>query len=139
MNKKFGFWPILALAIFLGLGIAQELYQDQPRPPEGKIFQIDAPEPLQYCQSMDAAEPTTPVVYAQNADPETTADTAPEENGGILGFLKMHWIALLSAFMVFVEAIVRLTPTEKDNSVFNFLKYLFDKVFPNRSSSGGLH
>lgn len=138
MKNKFGFWPYLAIAIFFGLGFVQEFDSDQHSPPQGMAMHQEYDAPQCYVGE-DASEPTTPVVYAQ-ADPDIPdPDSAPEENGGILGFLKMHWIALLSALLVFLEAIVRLTPTEKDNSVFNFLKYLFDKIFPNRSSNGGLH
>lgn len=66
-------------------------------------------------------------------------DPGPAKSGGLLGFIKDYWALLLPAILALVEVIVRITPTTKDDSVFNFLKYLLDKIIPNARAGGGQH
>mgnify|MGYP000110664597 CR=1 FL=1 len=37
------------------------------------------------------------------------------------------------------ELIVRLTPSEKDNSILNAVKGFIDKILPNLTKDGGIH
>jgi len=64
-------------------------------------------------------------------DPNTT-EVAPTGN-----FFTNNWIALLGGILVFIELIVRLTPSEKDNSIFNWLAALINALIPNLKKGGG--
>lgn len=75
--------------------------------------------------------PPAPTQFYQTVDPEPTG------SGGILGFLQDNWLALLFGFLGFVEVVIRLTPTETDNSIFNIIKRLLDAWFPNVNKAGG--
>lgn len=55
----------------------------------------------------------------------------------MLEFLKENWVPLLFGLMGFVEVIVRLTPTEKDNSIFNLIMTVLNALIPNRAKGGG--
>lgn len=52
-------------------------------------------------------------------------------------FLKDNWIALLLGLLGFIELIVRLTPSTKDNSIFNWLATLINALLPNIKKGGG--
>lgn len=52
-------------------------------------------------------------------------------------FIKNNWIALLMGLLGFIELIVRLTPTEKDNSIFNWITALINALLPNLKKGGG--
>jgi hypothetical protein len=58
---------------------------------------------------------------------------------GVGDFLRLYWGKLLLGLLGFVELIVRLTPTEKDNSIFNLLYSIINALIPNLKSSGGTH
>lgn len=55
------------------------------------------------------------------------------------GFLLQHWRSILAALLVFIESILRLTPSEKDNSIFNIIKRILDYFLPNKDPTGGVH
>lgn len=52
-------------------------------------------------------------------------------------FLKENWVALLFGLLGFIEVIVRITPTEKDNTVLEYIKKLLSVFIPNRKKYGG--
>jgi len=87
-----------------------------------------------------------PIAYSQAdspptinvEDPETPAPVE-ENSGGFWGLVKTHWGAILSAFLIFIESIIRITPSNKDNSIFSFIKFILDKIIPNARSGGGTH
>ena len=56
----------------------------------------------------------------------------------MLQFIQEHWVALLLALLAFIEVIVRLTPTEKDNTIFAIVKRIINLFIPNRKKAGGL-
>lgn len=108
-----------------------------PRPALPDTQVQAAPAPLVYAYPGDSyslprvERQPTPLMY-YNA-PSYTAEQA---NGGLGEFLRQNWLALLLGFLAFVEVIVRLTPTETDNSIFNILKRLLDAWFPNVNKQG---
>jgi len=57
----------------------------------------------------------------------------------VVSFLSDNYIAILFAFLAFVEVIVRLTPTKKDDSILSFIMNIINAIFPNKSSDGGTH
>lgn len=72
---------------------------------------------------------------------EGGAQVVPEqtnvENGSSGNFLLDNWGALLLGLLGFVDLIARLTPSEKDNSIVNFLVSLFNTIIPNMKKGGG--
>lgn len=52
-------------------------------------------------------------------------------------FLLDNWGAILLGLLGFFDLIARLTPTEKDNSIVNFLMSLFNTLIPNLKKGGG--
>lgn len=48
-----------------------------------------------------------------------------------------QWILLGLAIFHVAEVIVRLTPTEKDDSILNKIKSVLDAVIPNIKKGGG--
>lgn len=53
----------------------------------------------------------------------------------------MTWREAILALFALIEIVLRLTPSENDNSLFNkvvtFATYILDFVIPNRKKSGG--
>ena len=44
----------------------------------------------------------------------------------------MKWTEILLAVLGIAEIIVRLTPTEKDNSILNKIMWVVNKLIPNK-------
>jgi|TARA_R100001594_G_C3924458_1_gene236566 hypothetical protein len=44
----------------------------------------------------------------------------------------MEWKEILIAILGIAEIIVRLTPTEKDNSILNKIMWVINKLVPNK-------
>jgi hypothetical protein len=44
----------------------------------------------------------------------------------------MEWKEILLAILGIAEIIVRLTPTEKDNSILNKIMWVVNKIVPNK-------
>ncbi len=79
-----------------------------------------------------------PAVQAQEeggvpATPEKT-NVVQETTGN---FFSDNWGALLMGLLGFADVVARLTPTEKDNSIVNFLMTLFNAIIPNFKKGGG--
>ena len=53
--------------------------------------------------------------------------------------LKENWVELLLGLMAFAKIVVNLTPSEKDNKVFDWLDKLIDVFIPNNKKGGGVH
>ena len=90
--------------------------------------------------------------YSFAVDNQSTAPAAlTQEEGGIQAepeqinvgqetaghFFSDNWGALLMGLLGFVDLIARLTPSEKDNSIVNFLMTLFNAIIPNFKKGGG--
>ena len=90
---------------------------------------------------------TAPVAMAQedggvtstNSDTEDPNTTVGElvEPVGEGNFFSDNWIALVLGLLAFIDLVARLTPTEKDNSIVNFLMTLFNSLIPNFKKGGG--
>jgi hypothetical protein len=85
---------------------------------------------------------TAPLALIQEeggADPaeSTTGESVsePAEGGN---FFVDDWGALLMGLLGFVDMVARLTPTEKDNSIVNFLMMLFNAKIPNLKKGGAV-
>ncbi len=82
-----------------------------------------------------------PAASAQEEGGEDLQGTTIEKSvpelveGG--NFLTDNWGVLLLGLLGFFDLIVRLTPTEKDNSIVNFLLTVFNAIIPNFRKGGG--
>lgn len=54
-------------------------------------------------------------------------------------YLRENAISSIGYILLFMEVMVRLTPTEKDNAWLSWLKKIFDTLIPNRKTGGGTH
>lgn len=101
---------------------------------------------------VSAIEPTHPTEVGLNEDSmplsptaiEAPANTVPVETPDswwvpLLAWLKSNWGEALALFFVLGEFIVRLTPTDRDNAWFLWLRTLIDKLIPNLRAGGGKH
>lgn len=52
-------------------------------------------------------------------------------------FLTDNWGKLVIGLLAFAEVVVRITPTEKDNTVLNYLSRIINALIPNRRKDGG--
>lgn len=165
MKNNFGRWPLIALLLILGGFVAQKfqvanddlkafkadravIENAQSQTPGVKPLAQLTPLPEKSLQPVipdKYKEPPTPVAYSQGPE-ATTADVGDEEtpapkedSGGVWGFIKANWGLLATALLGFVEAIVRITPSNKDNSILSFLKFILDKIIPNARAGGGTH
>ncbi|HCY39963.1 MAG TPA: hypothetical protein DHV48_01155 [Prolixibacteraceae bacterium] len=76
------------------------------------------------------------LVQEEGGDPLTPEQTNVEQQSAG-NFLTDHWGALLLGLLGFFDLVARLTPTEKDNSVVNFLLTIFNAIIPNFRKGGG--
>ena len=51
----------------------------------------------------------------------------------IMELSQIDWTTLVWSLIAIVEVVVRLTPSEKDNSILNKVIWFIDKVIPNRT------
>jgi hypothetical protein len=50
-----------------------------------------------------------------------------------------NWAIILPAALAFAEVIVRITPSEKDNSILNWIMKGVDWLIKNKKTGGGTH
>lgn len=81
------------------------------------------------------------IAPAASTKEEGGAQVTPEqtnvEQEKAKNFLTDNWGALLLGLLGFLDLVVRLTPTEKDNSIVNFLLTVFNAIIPNFRKGGG--
>lgn len=140
-------WPLLAIVLFLGALVTQKYlvaridYIDSVNTTESVID--PAPTSIGMVQVVpEAARPV--LVQAQvQTDPEpaqvnTDMPVSPEEDDvGWLTYVKNNLVTIVSSLIALLEIIVRLTPTERDNSLLSAIKAIIDKFIPNRRTGGG--
>ena len=98
-------------------------------------------------QASNSSDQTSFVVDNQNSAPAALS----QEEGGVQAppeqtnvgqettgnFFSDNWGALVMGILGFIDLVTRLTPTEKDNSIVNFLMTLFNAIIPNFKKGGG--
>lgn len=63
----------------------------------------------------------------------------PVESVSIVEFFKTNWIPLIGGILGLAEVVVRLTPSEKDNSILKKITDILFFFIPNLSKGGGVH
>ena len=51
----------------------------------------------------------------------------------IMELSEIDWTTLVWSLIAIIEVVVRLTPSEKDNSILNKVIWFIEKVIPNRT------
>ena len=100
--------------------------------------QVQASNPSDQTSFVVDNQSTAPAALAQEeggvqAEPEQT--NVGQESAG--NFFSDNWGALLMGILGFIDLVARLTPTEKDNSIVNFLMTLLNSIIPNLKKGGG--
>ncbi|MBS1641551.1 MAG: hypothetical protein JSR11_03650 [Bacteroidetes bacterium] len=57
-------------------------------------------------------------------------------------YITDNWETILSILVISMpvfDAIVRLTPTKKDDTILSIIQKLLDKFLPNKKTGGGTH
>jgi len=54
-------------------------------------------------------------------------------------FFTENWGKILAGIIGLAEIIVRLTPSDQDNSILNLIKRIIDAIIPNFRIRGGKH
>jgi hypothetical protein len=107
-------------------------------------------EPVTVLTELDMTEsPAASELLAFNDQPEQRTPEltfaqlpAPEEPTvweQIWAWLKVNWAEALLGLMLIIETIVNLTPTERDNAWFKWLRDIVNSIIPNRKKGGGTH
>ncbi|MDP3645458.1 MAG: hypothetical protein Q8S54_20020 [Bacteroidota bacterium] len=114
------------------------------------ILMIGLLDTLPYSNQVQASNPTNQTSFV--VDNQSTAPAAlTQEEGGVQAkpeqtnvgqedsgsFFSDNWGALLMGLFGFIDLVARLTPSEKDNSIVNFLMTLFNAIIPNFRKGGG--
>ncbi len=114
------------------------------------ILMIGLLAALPFNSPVQAGNPAGQSIF--NADGQSTAPLASaQQEGGVLevseqpgieqetsgNFFLDNWGSLLIGMLGFIDLIARLTPSEKDNSIVNFLMSLFNTLIPNLKKGGG--
>lgn len=51
----------------------------------------------------------------------------------------LNWQEIVLAIVALFEVVVRLTPTEKDNTILAKIIWVLNKLIPNRKKNGNIH
>jgi hypothetical protein len=70
------------------------------------------------------------------ADVATTPPNVTDSEG-VGSFILTHWAELLLGLLAFLKVIVNLTPTTKDNKIFEWLDNIINFFIPNLKKGGG--
>jgi hypothetical protein len=100
--------------------------------------QVQASNPIDQNSFVVDNPNMAPAIQAQE---EGGVQVEPEQTNlgqeSASNFFLDNWGALLLGIFGFIDLVVRLTPTEKDNSIVNFLMTLFNAIIPNFKKGGG--
>ncbi|HEY3372253.1 MAG TPA: hypothetical protein VGK10_15465 [Prolixibacteraceae bacterium] len=82
-----------------------------------------------------ASAPSTKASVA--GDVQIAFEQTNEESEAPGNFFTRNWGTLVLGLLGFADLVTRLTPTEKDNSIVNFLVSVFNAIIPNLKKGGG--
>ncbi len=128
MKKILLFLFSLALLIAIGCNNAQKSADT----PGNKVEYVYAD-----LGSVDAIQ--ADVYLVQDESPGEVATEIDETSDSVSAgdFLKNNFLELLLGLMAFIEIVVRLTPTTKDNSILNLVMTILNAIIPNFKKAGG--
>lgn len=109
-------------------------------------FSIVKPTDKEVKEAPAEAAETAPSDTVETPPPSTDTTTVTPPAGDAdsknLFAIVWHWIlqnkeASVGLLLLVLDALVRLTPTEKDNNLLRLLQSWLDKLIPNRKKGGG--
>lgn len=103
-----------------------DFYLENPDAPQ-LIAQADVPGDEQ------VAPDNTPDMPTDEPDTEYSFWAA------LWDWIKSNWAESILGLFAFIEVIVTLTPTDRDNAWFRWLRDLIQKIIPNNKAGGGTH
>jgi hypothetical protein len=99
---------------------------------------------------VQASNPSNQTSFVVDNQSTAPADLVQEEGGvqaeteqtnfkqeSANNFFSDNWGALVLGLLGFIDLVARLTPSEKDNSIVNFLTTLLNAIIPNFKKGGG--
>jgi hypothetical protein len=102
--------------------------------PDANVPTADVPT----TDNVNAAPADTPESVEQEVDPVVDETDPPADIKRTLWeFIKANWAGLIAGLLLFIEGIVRATPTTKDDAWFHWLKKILDGILPSRKAGGG--
>ena len=104
-------------------------------PDSGQLQASNASDQVSIAESTSNPATTSMQQEELAAQPEPEQTNVDKESGG--NFFADNWGVLILGLLGFFDLIARLTPTEKDNSIVNFLMTIFNATIPNLKKGGG--
>lgn len=121
---------ILMIALFPAKGIS--LNNTPFTGPEAGTSVSTGIEPLTNTEGSISVS-TSSTIKASVGEPiEATVGETIEPN-----FFIRNWGVLLMSLLGLADVVTRLTPTEKDNSILNFINSVINAIIPNLKKGGG--
>ena len=118
---------LFSFALLAFVGCSKQTVQTNPDPPGVKVeYAVEQP-------AVQANAPAADVYVVQDL-PEQPPGEADKTFWQLIAD---NWGSLLLALLGFVELLVRLTPTEKDNSILNMIIKFLNVILPNLKKGGG--
>lgn len=94
-----------------------------------------------FFSSATAASLETSELYADNTratlSNDLKIDYQKQDTTDLPADLQNHWGKLAISLLAVFEIVVRLTPSEKDNTVLSYLSKIINAFIPNRKKGGG--
>lgn len=114
--------------------ITQELFDEHVE----DVAQGNVPE---FSEAEREAIDATPAYFDQSPaeDDPTPAEDENEFWGEVWKWLLANWGEALLGLVAIIEIIVGLTPTERDNAWFKWLRDIIYSIVPNKKKGGGTH
>jgi len=130
--KTFISLMILMIGLLVTLPYGNQVQASNPSDQTSFVVDNQSTAPAALAQEEGGVASTS----AATEDPVPTVGelVEPVEGGN---FFSDNWGALVMGILGFVDLVARLTPTEKDNSIVNFLITLFNAIIPNLKKGGG--
>ncbi len=86
---------------------------------------------------IDPVEMTPAAMALEEGGVRVTPEQTNVGQETVENFFSENWVALILGLLGFFDLVARLTPTEKDNSIINFLLSLFNAIIPNFKKGRG--
>ena len=136
---------ILMIGLLVSMAIGNQLMASHPElisgTPQITTRQSSFPEDSGSESTQELADvtssplPETTISASVSSSIEATVgDPEPAATGN---FFTNNWGALLMGLLGFADLVARLTPSEKDNSILNFLSTILNAIIPNLKKGGG--
>jgi hypothetical protein len=136
--KKLFFLSSLVIIIGLGLSGCQDKSPPGNLIQDGMVMKVEQPS-FQYAVMQTETQVVTPVM--RESLPLYTLTSMEGGEGEVQSegsWILRNWLELLLGLLAFIEIVVRLTPTKRDDSIIDWIHKLLSAIIPNKIKGGGL-